>query len=142
MAAALLTPSSRIAPVIWRFLLSPCSGPPMSGVRGNKAGRPARITPPVYAGFKLPAPARSLAMAYGPAWEREHAYEHQPLYEQGMSAIVRFTILAAALRGGQFDDLGANRGGCDRISLQWRRNEAANRACSLESGEYRLNPAG
>ncbi len=113
----------------------------MPGVRGNKAGRPARITPPVYAGFKLPAPARSLAMAYGPAWEREHAYDHQPLYEQGMSAIVRFTILAAALRGGQFDDLGANRGGCDRISLQWRRNEAANRACSLESGEYRLNPA-
>ena len=43
-------------------------------------------------GFQLPAPARSLAMAYGPAWEREHAYEHQPPYEQGMSAIVRFTV--------------------------------------------------
>jgi hypothetical protein len=41
----------------------------MPGVWRSKAGKPARISPPVITGFKLPAPARSLAMAFGPAWE-------------------------------------------------------------------------
>src|SRR5438477_11232101 len=51
----------------------------MPGVRRDKAGPPARISPPMQMGYKLPAPARSLAMACGPAWEHRMTTDnHDP----------------------------------------------------------------
>src|SRR5437660_2030988 len=51
----------------------------MPGVWRDKAGQPARISPPMQMGYKLPAPARSLAMACGPAWEHRMTTDnHDP----------------------------------------------------------------